>query len=300
MQLPDPQAVGNAILVSMKNSEPTASVAELCDHAPWTGKSLLLRLYLPLGAMLMLARVLVVSSLYCVSFVLPDSVNRRLYRFQVFSLGIRVKYNLTTDEIQERTNGCVVAANHVSALDTFTVLPLPQVTIMVGNPLNSLNFFNRLWHSSAFKFSGAQFWLVSDRREFARRLKAWRQAPQGTSLYTTPEMTINNQRGIFKFSTAFVCLDMPVVPLALTVQNSFGLKHHPVNSSSLAIFLRLLMMPRISFTLSYLAKTVRQADESKEDFANRIQHTIASHLRVAATQWTAADKHAYRKSLAAK
>ena len=283
----------------MNRSDPFASVAGLCDHSPWSKKSALLYLYLPLGAILMLARVLLVASLYCASFALPDSINRRLYRIQILLLGIRVKFNLTLNEIRQHTDGCVVAANHVSALDTFTVLSLPQVTIMVGNPLKSLNFFSRLWHSSAVTFSGASFWLVSDRREFARHLRSWREHPEGTSLYTTPEMTINNQRGIFKFNTAFVCLDMPVVPLALTVENCFGMKHHPVNSSRLAIFLRLLMMPRLDFTLSYLDKMVRDPGESKDDFAHRIQHSIADHLRVAATQWTAADKHAYRKTLAA-
>lgn len=274
------------------------SVAGLCDHAPWAKKSLLLHLYLPFGAMLMLARLFFVLLLYYASLALPDSINRRLYRVQVFFLGIRVKYNLTPEEIGRRTDGCVVAANHVSALDIFTVLSLPHTTIMGGNPLNSLNFFNRMGLSTAVRFSGAQFWLVSDRREFARRIQSWREKPQGTTLYTTPEMTIGNQRGLFRFNTAFVCLDMPVVPLTLTVENFFGLRHHPVNSSSAAIFLRLLMMPRICFTLDYLDRTERAAGESKEDFAKRIQNTIAAHLRVAATPWTAADKHAYRQSLA--
>lgn len=290
----------NIMMEDMRESDPRVSVAGLCDHTPWSCKSPWLYLYMPFGAMLLLARALVVIGLYCVSFSLPDFINRRLYRFQVFFLGIRVKYNLTPDEIRQHTDGCVVAANHVSALDIFTVLTMPHVTIMGGNPLESLNFFNRLGLSSAFRFSGAQFWLVSDRREFARCLKAWRQQPQGTALYTTPEMTISNQRGVFRFNTAFVCLDMPVVPLTLKVENGFGLKHHPVNSSSLAIFLRLLMLPRICFTLDYLDRTVRAPDESKDDFARRVQNSIATHLGVAATQWTAADKHAHRNSLAAR
>ena len=279
---------------------PCESVAELCDHSPWSKKSILPYLYLPFGCMLLLARVVVVATLYCSSFLLPESMNKTLYRFQVFFLGIRVKYNLTKNEIREYTNGCVVAANHVSAIDTFTVLQLPNVTIMVGNPLSSLNFFSRLWHSSAFKFSGAKFWFVSDRRELAKHIKSWRNNPDGVSLYTTPEMTINNQRGLFKFNTAFVCLDMPVVPLALTVSNFFELNHSPVNSSSFIIFLRLLMMPKIVFNLSYLEKKVRETGESKEDFSKRVQNAIAEHLKIPATQWTAADKHAYRKSLSAK
>lgn len=281
-------------------TKPCESVAGLCDHSPWSKKSILPYLYLPFGCLLVLARVVAVISLYYSSFLLPAFMNKILYRFQVFFLGIRVQYNLTPNEIREYTNGCVVAANHVSAIDTFTVLSLPNVTIMVGNPLSSLNFFSRLWHSSAFKFSGAKFWLVSDRRELARHIKSWRNNPDGVSLYTTPEMTINNQRGLFKFNTAFVCLDMPVVPLALTVSNSFELNHSPVNSSSFIIFLRLLMMPKIVFNLSYLEKKVRETGESKEDFSKRVQNTIAEHLKISATQWTAADKHTYRKSLAAK
>lgn len=284
----------------MNKFDPIESVAGLCDATPWRKRSVLLYLYLPLGAMLLLARLFLVALFHFLSFALPYSINRVLYRWQIFILGIDVKYNLTLEQIGERTDGCVVAANHVSLLDTFTVLSLPHATIMAGNPLSSLNFFSRLWHSSAFRFSGARFWLVSDRRELARQLRSWRHSPSGTALYTTPEMTIDNQRGLFRFNTAFVCLDRPVVPLALTVGNSWGLQHHPVNSSGLAIFLRLLMMPRISFTLSYLERTARAADETKEEFARRIQTAIATHLRVPATQWTMADKHAYRKHLAAR
>ena len=281
----------------MKN-ESFESVSALCSPGPWPRGSLFLGLYFPVGLLLLVSRIAMLLLFYGLSPVVPKFLKKTLYRVQVFSLGIKIRCKWTEEEIRMHTQGCVVAANHVSAMDAFFALALPNATIMVGNPISSLNLFGRICYASAFDFSGAKFWFISERRALVKHLKSWRDNPAGTTLYTTPEMTINNQRGIFKFNTAFVCLDMPVVPLAITVRNCFDMQLQPVKSSNFMIFVRILMLPGIVFNLDYLGKTARFAGESKECFAKRIQTSIANHLGVPATEWTAADKHAYRKAIA--
>mgnify|MGYP001305069565 FL=1 len=70
---------------------------------------------------------------------------------------------------------------------------------------------------------------------------------------------------------------------------------HPLHSNGAAIFLRLLMMPWVRCDLAYLAK-IEPANGNKEVIAKQVQQTIASHLGVFATELTAADKYAFRKS----
>lgn len=275
-------------------------VSELCDHCAWSAKSPWLYAYLPIGAMLFMLRSMAITGIYLLSFVTPPPLKTSLYKIQKRVLGIKVKLNASLDQIRSHTDGCIVASNHVSMMDAIVSSGLPNATLMIGQPLKQLDIFNRMLITSALNLSGVKQWHVVDRRGLAKNIQRWRKNQSGTTLYTTPEMTIGNQRGIFKFNSAFLCFDLPVVPLAVKVKNPIGLNLCPINSSSKAMLLRLLMLPKIEFHLSYLDALQRSEEESKEDFAKRVQRSIGENLGISATEWTAADKHAYRKQLRAR
>ena len=278
-------------------ADPIKSVAGLCDHTPWKKKSALRHAYLLAGILLLLFRVASIFAFYGLTFVAPESHKKKLYQLLIRSLGIRIHLNAPAEEIRKHTDGCVVATNHVSIMDTLISLGLPNATIMIGNPISQLNFFNRILYTAALNLSQVKQWHVLERRDLVKRIQEWRQNQSGTTLYTTPEMTISNQRGLFKFNSAFLSFDLPVVPLATHIDTNIGLNVNPINSSNLAIIARLLMAPKIIFKLHYLDREVKLADESKDQFAQRVQQAVARQLRVPATTWTAADKHAYRKEL---
>ena len=276
---------------------PLESVAGLCDHVAWPRKSMLIYAYMPIGFVLLGIRLVAMFIFYLLSAVAPDVLKVPLYKLQLRVLGIRIHLSASREEIFKHTDGCLVATNHVSIMDTLISLNLPNATIMIGNPISKLDFLNRLIYTSALKLSRVRQWHVLDRRALVAHVQEWRKNQAGTTLYTTPEMTLSNQRGVFKFNSAFMAFDLPVVPLATKVSNPLGMNVNPVNSSSSAIVLRMLMLPRITFHLIYLEKKVRDEGETKDHFAKRVQEAIATALGVPATDWTAADKHAYRKEL---
>lgn len=280
-------------------ADPANSVAGLCDHTPWRAKSVLRHVYMPFGALLLLLRCASIFAFYGMTFIAPEKAKKKLYQLMIRSLGISIRLNAPAEEIRKHTDGCVVATNHVSILDTLISLDLPNATIMIGNPISQLNFFNRILYTAALNLSQVKQWHVLERRDLVKRIQEWRQNQSGTTLYTTPEMTIGNQRGLFKFNSAFMSFDLPVVPLATRIDTNIGLNVNPVNSSNFAIIARLLMAPRIIFNLHYLDREVKLPDESKDQFAQRVQQAIALQLKVPATNWTASDKHAYRKKLKA-
>jgi len=276
------------------------SVSKLCDHCVWPERSLALYAYMPIGIALLISRLSAMTIIYFLSFITPQRLRVSLYKTQVKILGIHINKNASTEEIKNLTDGCLVASNHISTVDTLVSLGLPNITIMMGKPIKQLDVYTRMLYTSAIKLSCVNQWHVVDRRGLVKNIQKWRKNQSGTTLYTTPEMTLGNQRGIFKFNSAFMCFDLPVVPLAITVKNSMGMNINPVNSSHMAIALRLLMLPSIVFNLYYLDKKTQSEGESKEDFAKRVQQSIADKLGVPATDWTAADKHAYRKELSTR
>lgn len=275
----------------------TSSISDLCDHSAWEKGSFLWLIYLPIGMIVALIRLLFIALVSLTSWALPTAFKRPLFRLLIRVLGIQVRYNLSESEIGAYTEGCVVAANHVAVFDPFTVLSLPHATIMVGNPLRKTNILSILAHFSAFQCSGAKFWPVTEKKEFVRRITHWRSHPQGVTLYTTPEMTINNGNGLFKFNPTFVCLGMPVIPAAVKLVTPLGLNPHPIGSSGAAIFFRLLMIPYLRYEITYLDRQEREPGETKENFCTRIQHAIAQHLNIVPSRWTVQDKHAYRAKL---
>ncbi|MHA3904710.1 lysophospholipid acyltransferase family protein [Castellaniella sp. WN] len=277
--------------------ENPTSIASLCDHKAWKSGYPYRKLYLPFGIAIAISRIVFITLICTTSWLFPAAVKRFVFKILLWVLGIRLHYNLSLNDIGERTQGCVVAANHVSVFDPLTVLALPHATIMVGNPLRKTNIISILSHFSALKCSGAGFWYVTEKKEFVRRIARWRAHPQGVALYTTPEMTINNGRGLFRFNTTFVCLGMPVIPATLKLSTPLGLNPHPVNSSGIGIFFRLLMMPCLRYEVTYLDRLERRDGESKEMFSRRVQQAVAAHLGIPPSSWTAEDKHAYRAEL---
>ncbi|GEM_PF-1346130 len=280
-------------LPNEKNTCHSPSVADLCTAQVWKGRALWRWLYLPLGCALVLNRLQAVVFISLIAWPLPVAAKQLMYRVLLFILGVKITCKMSPKQVAAHTDGCIVAANHISVFDHFPVLAMPSATIMVANsdsPLGAATAF------LLFKCSGGTFWKVSDKKMLARRIREFRRRPSGTALYTTPETTINNGHGLFRFRPEMLNRGLPVVPLALRLNVPFGLTANPLHASGLMKFLRLLAMPRIEFEMSYLAPQVRTAHQSDQAFADQIQQSIAEHLAIAACHWTRDDKYTYRNT----
>ena len=102
------------------------------------------------------------------------------------------------------------------------IIDMPHATVLVGHPIKDTNIITRIMFLFIECISSVKFWYVTDRRNFVRYLSEWKKTPKGTTLYPTPEMTINNGRGLFRFNTAFVCVGRPIVPSSILLSIWYG------------------------------------------------------------------------------
>jgi hypothetical protein len=273
--------------------DPMHSVAGLCTTQVWTAPSLIRRLYMPLGWMLACLRLVSLVIVCLLAWPLPQAFKRMIYLALLCILGIKIKRNLSLQAIEKLTDGRVIALNHLSVYDYFPLLAMPSA---VGTMFDVSHPLIKAMFSLLSKCSGKCFWNVSDMRELATNLRAFRKAPQGTALYVAPEATINNGSGLFAFRPNLLNRGFLVVPLAMRLNLPLGLIAAPLHASAAGNFFRLLMMPWLSFELTYLPAQQRQEHQSPEAFAHQIQTCIAVELGVAATPWSREDKHAYRQA----
>lgn len=148
----------------------------------------------------------------------------------------------------------------------------------------------------ALQCAGSNFWTIRDRRHLARRFAEWRQSPHGTALYITPEGTISNGRGLFRFESEFLTRGMPVVPVAIRLKTPFGLRPHPLHDSGFRNAFRLLAMPWLHYEVTCMPRMVQVHGQDRTEFARQVQQTVAGKLGIPATEFGREDKHAYRSA----
>lgn len=278
----------------MKNDD----VILLCDHAVFQGgkkNPILWALWFPLGILVALCRVTLLVIYTVLIQACSVETKKKSYIRLLRLIGIKVTSNLDYDTVKKHTNGCVVAANHISVFDHFPALAMPLSTLMVHH-VDSIA--GKVMGFLLFKGSGSAYWQVTDLKQMVKKFREWKKSPDGVALYVTPEATINNRRGLFRFRHDFLVRGRPVVPMAMTLRLPFGLSPNPIDSSGIAKFLRLLTSPTLHFNLDYLDTIPAYVSEAEsgtpQEYADRVQQSIAQHLGIPATHVTREEKHQYR------
>lgn len=253
--------------------------------------------YLPLGILVLLARVIIILLFALASFLIPARWRRASFRILRLLLGIVVRRNMTPEAAARLTKRRIIVSNHISMLDAFATLDVGEPILLRGTALRRDSRWTALIFKLVERLSGARFISHENKRELANLFRSWRQGQSDSCLYVPAEMTINNGRGLFRFNPAFLGRGLPVVPQALHLSTSLGLVAHPFLSGGLATLARLLMLPFVTFEVAFLPMLEQARDEGSQEFADRVQQAIADHLAIPATRFTVADKHAYRNEL---
>lgn len=115
-------------------------------------------------------------------------------------MGIKITCNLDYEAVRTHTNGCIVAANHISVFDHFPALAMPLSTLMVHH-VDSIA--GKVMGFLLFKGSGTSYWEVNNLKQMVKKFRDWKKSPDGVALYVTPEATINNRRGFFVSALIF-------------------------------------------------------------------------------------------------
>lgn len=279
------------------NPEPdsTVPIDKICDMYVWRNVNTRARLrrylYLPVGLVLVLFRLSAILLMSLAASAMPSRVKPALYRTLLWILNIRVRCPMSLRQVAAHTDGCVIASNHISVFDHYPVLAMPHATLIV---VRTDSLLGKLTGHLLFQCSGARYWKIADKRQLARRLRQWRRSPLGTTLYTTPEATINNGLGLFRFRPEFLVRGLPVVPLAMRLKAPLSLNPNPLHGAGPMKFLRLLSMPWLEFELNFLDRQVPAPGQPDQAFADQVQACIAQQLQIPATQWTREDKYRFR------
>lgn len=275
-------------------------VSYVCDVAAWPKLSFVRYAYFPFGVVVASVRCVFLFFMFIVSFFLPASGKNFFYSMFLKILGISVSFNVHRKKIADYAQGCVVASNHVSLFDFLIITDLPRTVIISKNSPKEPKLFDKLLEKFFLIWTGTQFWSSHDKRALVRHFMDLREDPVGAVVYSTPEGTIGNGRGLFRFLPATLCRGTPVIPAALRVTLPFGVKPHPITESGFVIACRLLMMPWLRYELTYLEKQIRAPGQTVEEFSDQIQAVVANYLEIPATSFRREDKLALRAALKAK
>ncbi|MCP4564809.1 MAG: hypothetical protein GY873_36840 [Bosea sp.] len=269
-------------------------VASLCDLSRWRGRAWLAACYIPVGAVLLVLRLLALGILAAVAWFVPTRLKSSLFRLSLLSSGFIVSHELPRAEIARLTHSKVVAYNHVSLIDGLVVWSMPNAVLLAADPASNASTFNSYYFGFLARTFGSSILVLDDLRAFSHKVAKWRKDVNAPAFYIAPEGTIGNGSGLFAFEKFAFGLGRPVVPLCITVKPAFAMRPHPLMSSHLANILWLYALPYVTVELALLDSQSRREGESAVAFAERIQHVMAEHLGAVPTECTRADKRALR------
>uniref|UniRef100_A0A8D2Q4A5 Lipid droplet-regulating VLDL assembly factor AUP1 n=1 Tax=Varanus komodoensis TaxID=61221 RepID=A0A8D2Q4A5_VARKO len=253
-----------------------------------------LLLYAPVGLFLLLLRLFLGLHVFLVSCALPDSAPRRfVVRVMCSLLGLVVRQSRPAGRQQQQPGprslrAQVYIANHVTRFD-HNVLNL--LTSCNAPLLNGASGFI-CWSRGFLEVGGTE-----SRAELLQSLKGYSSQEGNPPLLLFPEETTTNGRvGLLRFSSwPFSILDT-VHPVALQVQRPF-VTVSVADASWVTELLWTFFVPFTIYQVRWLPSVCRAADETREEFALRVQELLASELGVAPTRLTAADKAEHLKRL---
>ncbi|XP_032079753.1 ancient ubiquitous protein 1 [Thamnophis elegans] len=246
---------------------------------------LALLLYAPVGLCLLLVRLFVGLHVFLVSCALPDGAPRRfLVRAMCSVLGLFVWQSRPRSARAPR----VLVANHVTPFDHNVLGLLASCSAPVLN--GAAGFV--CWSRGFLEVAGAE-----SRAELLESLKGYCSQGGNPPLLLFPEeATTNGRVGLLRFSSWPFSIVDAVQPLALRVWRPF-VAVSVAGASWVTELLWTFFVPVTVYQVRWLPSVYRQAEETQEEFALRVQELLALELGVVSTCLTAADKAEHLKRL---
>ncbi|TDH07977.1 hypothetical protein EPR50_G00111710 [Perca flavescens] len=235
------------------------------------GVLLLLLIYFPVGICLMLIRIFIGVHVFLVSCALPESFVRRQ----------------KNPRSRDRNTNLYIC-NHVTEFD--------HIIINLLTPCHT----PQLEGSTGFVCWARGFMEIHSapgQEAIGESLQRYCSTEGTPPLLLFPEEdTTNGRAGLLKFSSWPFSLTDSIQPVALRVTRPLIALSTP-ESSWLTELLWTFFAPCTVYHVSWLPPVSRQDDESKPEFANKVQELLAGELGVVSTKITRADKaeHIKRK-----
>lgn len=275
------------------------TIEDLCDcrrlgDATPLQKFLLL-LYAPIGLVLLWVRLmlaLVFSTLAAlVTRLRPGASKTGLIRALLWGFGHRIALKNAHHYFDGTDPQRVVVANHV-ALTGFWVFGRLGGSIVASADVNLLERLMSMLNSVI---------VIGNLRNLRSDIQSHFDRDPELRLFISPEGTIGNRRGLFRFQKFAFSLDKPVYPVATRLSVPFGVRIATVAPSRtwshVTDYLWTFFLPSLAFELDFLPAQQRLPGESPADFGDRVQRLVADRLSIPASHFTPKDKQALRHRL---
>ena len=277
----------------------TVKIDTLCNINRFTDLTLLqtvmLLLYCPLGVLLACLRLLSIALISLIGYWLEKirpGINKiYLIKAVLWTLGYQTETQGFVIFSDSMGKPGIVVSNHV-ALTGFWVLSQFGGTVVASKDASLLEKMLSSLCSVIF---------IHDLRSLRATIQRSFEQTSDLKIFISPEGTINNGKGLFRFQKFAFSLDKPVYPVVIRVIAPFGIKIATTSTnrslSHICDYAWLLFLPYLKFELKFLPPQVCENYESPTDFANRVQIMIADSLGIPATMLTSKDKQELRQRL---
>ncbi|WKY02229.1 hypothetical protein Q1695_015893 [Nippostrongylus brasiliensis] len=248
------------------------------ERIPGATTKLLLLAYLPIGCLIFCIRIFVGVHTFFVACLLRKSTAARTLVLRVMCavLGIVVR---SEGKRSDKVN--IVCGNHVSVLDHLAVdIVEPCVLPSVWDIPSIIRWC----------FGYVDLGARIGRDELVRQAR-FHVENRALPLLSFPEGAITNgRRGLLKFSSWPCEVSDQVQPLALQISRPFfDVSPSVLGSSWLADVSWFAFLPFSVYHLTWLPVMQKREQETADEFALRVESSIAEHLGIVVTNLTHAD-----------
>jgi 1-acyl-sn-glycerol-3-phosphate acyltransferase len=256
-------------------------------------QKLMFLLYLPLGVLVFITRLVLFIVLCVLVLVLPralgDPITRPLTRLVC---GLVVRHNYKGDVGEPY----VLAANHVSDFDTFASwVAIPRYRTITGAHLKLIPIIGRVYS----KLDAIYVAPTPESRAMVKDTlqKASKENQHPILIFPEGGLT-NGQAGTMMYHRFVFGLDCAIVPMAISMSDPWPVNHDYIGSTWFRNFFWFLFVPFHVFDITFLPSQRRQENETPEEFAMRVQKLTSAHLKIEATKYSYSEKKELVKRLA--
>nr|CAH7742312.1 unnamed protein product [Callosobruchus chinensis] len=223
-------------------------------------------LYIPLGVIILLLRIIVLFCAMLLSYVIPETVPFRKFinKITCMALGIAV----TVENPKAKENVGVFVSNNLSVFDHVAVQKVTNAVMPMKTVLEQI-----------VKFNNFDFGSLSELGRFKENVQKF-IVENKTPAFFTPEEKPTNGKCLLKFKTYPFQLSTKVQPICIQIERPFfNISVTVLGSSYTYDALFFMFSPITNYKIRFLDAVERKC-LSDEEFAEEVRQKIGTCLKV--------------------
>nr|CAI5849178.1 unnamed protein product [Callosobruchus analis] len=238
-------------------------------------------LYIPLGIIILLLRIIVLFCAMLLSYVIPETVPFRKFinKITCMALGIAV----TVENPKAKENVGVFVSNNLSVFDHVAVQNVTNAVMANENALEQI-----------VKFNNFDFGSLSELGRFKENVQKF-IVENKTPAFFAPEEKPTNGKCLLKFKTYPFQLSTKVQPICIQIERPFfNISVTVLGSSYTYDALFFMFSPITNYKIRFLDAVDRRC-LSDEEFAEDVRQKIGACLKAELVSYTASDVTEWEK-----